>query len=406
MKLWHYLLRLLRSKRWDELPRWLRWMIVGMAAVAVVLAAWALLVPVADWLARHDVGAVRGPLRTMRLQTARDAARGRLLTLGAGLFAIGALVYTARNYRLSREGQVTDRYTNAIGQLGSDKLDVRIGGIYALERIARDSKGDHPVVIEVLTAFVREHSREQWPPLTDDQSDADPPPRTTRPDVQAALTVIGRRTTEHDSQEVNLQWAILTLAHLDHAHLNRADLDHAHLTGAYLNDAHLNDAHLNFTRLDGAHFHRAYLHGAHLTDAHLDGAHLGGAFLNDAHLDPAYLPVAFLDGAHLTGAYLTGAHLDHARLDHARLTGAHLDHARLPHARLNGADLSGAHLHGAYLHGAYLHGVDLTDADLTGADLTEARWSPDVEAPEGWERDTDSGLLRRVGGKPPESPTS
>jgi uncharacterized protein YjbI with pentapeptide repeats len=371
MKLWHYLLRLLRSKRWDELPRWLRWMIVGMAAVAVVLAAWALLVPVADWLARHDVGAVRGPLRTMRLQTARDAARGRLLTLGAGLFAIGALVYTARNYRLSREGQVTDRYTNAIGQLGSDKLDVRIGGIYALERIARDSKGDHPVVIEVLTAFVREHSREQWPPLTDDQSDADPPPRTTRPDVQAALTVIGRRTTEHDSQEVNLQWAILTL-----------------------------------TRLDGAHFHRAYLHGAHLTDAHLDGAHLEGAFLNDAHLDPAYLPVAFLDGAHLTGAYLTGAHLDHARLDHARLTGAHLDHARLDHARLNGADLSGAHLHGAYLHGAYLHGVDLTDADLTGADLTEARWSPDVEAPEGWERDTDSGLLRRVGGKPPESPTS
>ena len=39
-----------------------------------------------------------------------------------------------------------------------------IGGIYALERIARDSAKDHPTVMEVLTAFIREHSREQWPP--------------------------------------------------------------------------------------------------------------------------------------------------------------------------------------------------------------------------------------------------
>ena len=34
---------------------------------------------------------------------------------------------------------MTDRYTKAIKQLGSKKLDVRIGGIYALERVARDS---------------------------------------------------------------------------------------------------------------------------------------------------------------------------------------------------------------------------------------------------------------------------
>ena len=176
--------------RWENWPRSLRWLI-GIAAVALVLAiAWLLFVPIADWLAHHDVGSVKGP----QLQTARDAARGRLLTLGAGLFAAGALVYTARNFTLSREGQVTDRYTKAIEQLGSDKLDVRIGGIYALERIARDSARDHPTVMEVLSAFIREHSREQWPPLpADDQSDADSEARTTRPDVQAAVTVIGRR---------------------------------------------------------------------------------------------------------------------------------------------------------------------------------------------------------------------
>jgi hypothetical protein len=145
-------------KRWVARPA-IRWL-AGIAAVVLVLAiAWTLLVPGADWLAHHDVGSLKGPA----LQAARDAARGRLLTLGAGLLAAAALLFTARNFVLSREGQVTDRYTKAIEQLGSEKLDVRIGGIYALERIARDSARDHPTVMEVLTAFIREHSREQWP---------------------------------------------------------------------------------------------------------------------------------------------------------------------------------------------------------------------------------------------------
>jgi hypothetical protein len=75
---------------------------------------------------------------------------------------------------------VTDRYTKAIEQLGSGKLDVRIGGIYALERIAHDSPRDHPAVLEVLAAFVREHSHGQWPPK---EPGAETPGRTTRPGV-------------------------------------------------------------------------------------------------------------------------------------------------------------------------------------------------------------------------------
>ena len=153
-------------KRWAAWPG-IRWL-AGIAIVVLVAAiVWVLYVPGADWLASHDVGSAKPAV----LQTTRDAARGRLVTLGAGLFAAGALVFTARNFSLSRrtfelteQGQVTDRFTKAIEQLGSDKLDVRLGGIYALERIARDSAKDHPTVMEVLTAFIREHSREPWSP--------------------------------------------------------------------------------------------------------------------------------------------------------------------------------------------------------------------------------------------------
>jgi hypothetical protein len=63
----------------------------GIAVVALAAAlSWWLLVPAADWLAHHDVGSATGPV----LQTARDAARARLLTLGAGLFAGVVLLYT------------------------------------------------------------------------------------------------------------------------------------------------------------------------------------------------------------------------------------------------------------------------------------------------------------------------
>jgi len=60
---------------------------------------------------------------------------------------------------LTQRGQVTDRFTKAIEQLGGDKLDVRLGGVYALEQIARDARDLSWPIIEILTGFVREHAR-------------------------------------------------------------------------------------------------------------------------------------------------------------------------------------------------------------------------------------------------------
>src|SRR5262249_10539170 len=56
--------------------------------------------------------------------------------------------------RTTQESQITDRFTKAITQLGDNNLAVRLGGIYALERIAKDSEEDHWTVMEVLTTFV------------------------------------------------------------------------------------------------------------------------------------------------------------------------------------------------------------------------------------------------------------
>jgi len=290
----------------------IRWPVALAVVVLALVIAWVLFVPGADWLAHHDVGSAKGPLH----QTAVDAARGRLLTLGAGLFAAGALLFTARNFTLAREGQVTDRYTKAIEQLGSEKLDVRIGGIYALERVARDSARDHPTVMEVLTAFVREHSHERWPPSDPAGQER---ARSARPDIQAAVTVVGRGAYLF---RADLTGADLHVAKLDVANLHRAVLIDTDLTGADLRGATLTQAYLT-----GADLNRADLHSATLTEAYLRGANLTGANLTGANLTGAVLGVtdtfrAILRGATLTQAYIVGGHPTDADLTGADLTGA------------------------------------------------------------------------------------
>ena len=115
-----------------------RRILVTAAVVVVALAAMVgLLWPLTDLIAASDVSQVTGAARAASLQTARAAARSQLLTLSAGV-RTPPCIFTARNFALSQQtfklteqGQVTYRYTRAIEQLGSDKLDVRIGGIYA-----------------------------------------------------------------------------------------------------------------------------------------------------------------------------------------------------------------------------------------------------------------------------------
>ena len=379
------------KQRWAHTPpgtRWLVRLIAAVLAVAIVWAlVWALFVPVADWVARHDVGSAKPAL----LQTARDAARGRLLTLVAGLFAAGALVFTALNFTLSRrtfelteQGQVTDRFTKAIEQLGSDKLDVRIGGIYALERVARDSARDQPTVTEVLTAFIREHSREQWPRSAAGQP---VPERSTRPDVQAAITVVGRLVALHPTWDIDLTAADLTRADLGSANLYHAKLTNADLTGANLGRANLAEARLT---------------GADLTGADLTAAKLTNADLTRADLTGAFLVGAKLAIVNLTGAILTGAHFDKLAgavtfPDDPRYRSTDLTGADLAGANLTCADLTGAHLGSSDLTGANLIGANLTGADLTRVNLTRARWSAAEPVPEGWTIERESGRLKSAG---------
>ncbi|OLF04426.1 hypothetical protein BU204_37730 [Actinophytocola xanthii] len=263
--------------------------------------------------------------------------------------AIGALVFTALSLQDSREqlglaaqGQFTDRYSRAVeqlGQQGPEGLQIRLGGIYALERLARDSPRDQPTIIEVLTSFIRTNT----PAQPREIRRCPPGPAAPAPDIQAAITVLGRRDARHDGgARLFLRSTCLSGADLRGAELSGADLSGADLTNVSLVGAKLADAGLARADLKDAYLADANLTNASLTYANLTSAGLARADLTNASLLGANLADAYLMDAQLSGADLNSADLTNANLNSANLTNTNLTNTNLTHADLSGAFLTGS----------------------------------------------------------------
>jgi hypothetical protein len=71
-------------------------------------------------------------------------------------------VAALRQAELARRDHVVEMFNRAVDQLGSEKLEVRLGAIYTLKRISGDPQyADYKVpILETLTAYVREHTRD------------------------------------------------------------------------------------------------------------------------------------------------------------------------------------------------------------------------------------------------------
>ena len=128
--------------------------------------------------------------------------------------------------------RITESFTKAVEHLGSDNLQVRLGGIYTLERISRESELDYWPIMETLTGFVRERAR--WKdemsalPRIDAHHGYGPPT-----DVAAVLTVINRRDPRSREREQAREWRLdFALSDLRRAFLVKAPLEGANITVA------------------------------------------------------------------------------------------------------------------------------------------------------------------------------
>jgi uncharacterized protein YjbI with pentapeptide repeats len=285
--------------------------------------------------------------------TYENAARVTLAQIFGGLFLLIGLYFTWRRIGVAEEGQITERFTRAIEQLGNDKLEIRLGGIYALERIARDSGKDYWSIIEVLTAFVRERS------LTRKGTASGLPPTS---DIAAVLKVLRRRPMSDEPSGLDLTGASLECA----------DLGGINLRGAMLGGVNLDQAILASATLDGAILCRASLKGTDLFMASMRGARCYEADLRGAECSGANLQGARLSGANMERTKLIQTDLSHSILVEAKMCGVMSAEANLSGSALQNCDLEHADLDGADLRSAILNMANLKDASLRGAKLTGA----------------------------------
>lgn len=362
-------------------------------------------------------------------------------------FLIWGTVLKHQTVRWQKEGHMTDRISKAVEQLGAEKavkkdgveetrpnLEVRIGAILSLERIAQDSathdKGrDHVRVMEILCAYIREnapassaqdHPYGEWEPLKDDPTDEEreahmarrkerfgrmlfeglvykwaqtlPP---VREDIALALKVIGRRTPAQF--RVEAAWPASAKGHTIHPadtpcprlpdEPGEAPLS-ADALEAYRNDLRvwkkalasytgyrLDLRNTNLQRADIAEgdFRSAHFFGARMEGANLVQARIEGANLREVRMEGADFWLARMEGAYLWHTRMEGADLGDAQLDGADLVEARMEGAVLRCARLIGADLEDARMEGASLWWAQMDGAEFWRTRIDGANFAKAR---------------------------------
>jgi uncharacterized protein YjbI with pentapeptide repeats len=296
-----------------------------------------------------------------------------LVQLLGGIILSGTAYIGYRNLKVAEDKQVTERFSKAIEHLGNDKIDIRLGGIYALEEIAIDSPKYHWKIIEILSAFVREKcivNTEDGIVNTENSKvsieifddlllragifysnninyiDFQDKFKVTKSyllfylshkfsvflekylkstentiaqvdiDIQAIISILGRRKTEQDLkyERIDLRRVNLSKIEIQTANFNGANLSEITLIEANLSNANLNNVNLIGANLSNANLNNADLIGANLSQANLNKADLIGANLSNANLN----------STNLIGANLSDANLRNVNFNNAILLGTKL----------------------------------------------------------------------------------
>lgn len=312
---------------------------------------------VAIWLTwrRIKIAAREAQTSRQNLQTARDALNLNRETL-------------EYNSNRDNEDRRLNQYARASERLGSDGMSARLGAIYELRDLSeQDLEQFHVRTMRMLCAFVR------FPPAEADDkvhSAEDLCSRPLRPDVQAAMEVIGGRTEQHLELETeadykpDLRQANLVRAQLRDANLSRADLGASRLWGASLWSVDLSGSHLSYTDFSSPWI----VQGDELPEVkRTEGIPIKE--FNAVHAAMTSLALVDFSKSTLFSASLRGAELQHVDFSDANLTEANLRLTSILLSDLSRARLMNADLTDALLPGTRLRKASFWDTDISGTDF-------------------------------------
>ena len=301
--------------------------------------------------------------------------------VAAGPIALALAVWRSlvadRQAQTARQVLLNERYQKGAEMLGSEVLSVRLGAIYAMERLAEEHPEQYHVqILRLFCAFMRLPTKDQS--LESAQADIEPGTLLgMRPDVAAVMEAISSRSALRVELErkagfrLDLRGAELPLAQLLNADFANAFLQHANLSHTNISGTDLSDAFLDYADLSGAMFSNVSFTRTRLLSANLSGALLQDLDLSMTSFHRANLSRANFHGADLSSAIFQDASLVNAWLDSTDLSAACFLSADLSSAKLMNADLTGAHFLDAELNEA-----NFSDANLSGVRFSNGAIQP------------------------------
>ena len=351
-----------------------------------------------------------------------------LVALLSAPFLIWRSIVAQKSVNITQHGQVTQRINEAVEALGTEKIqryegkdaynntvtlertapnmEVRIGAILALGRIAEENLDFHVQVMQIICAYVRENApakdaeeapafpkvdetltgralREAWTTVREQYYKSLttfaanlPPPRA---DIQTALEVLGRRSKSQKLREaswpdnpngdVDLLFDAPLLPPPKFQKGSSAEARKALVDKHY---TFRRDAEALRVRFALCSNFRLDLRGTNLQAYNLSRLDLGGARLHGARLECADVWRAKLQGVGLIGAQLQGTRFVETELQGSGFWNAQAQGARFTMAQLQGADLGGAQMQGADLRSAKVQGAFIQETKWQGAEIEEA----------------------------------
>ena len=305
-----------------------RWSWVGAIALAVILLYVALVWSNWCWLRGGD--SPGAAIRNAGLVLA--SALALLLAVWRSITADSQAATAQAQLVLAERESLDARYQKGADMLSSENISTRIGGVYALKRLAvNHPKEFHIQVMELLCAFVRNPYKAEDSEESDSEDftaavetiihrsdDAIAIEEASRPTPEKAFP--DHRRTIEEGFRVNLKDADLSQAALSHAKLRGAVLDNVTMPRFVCDDADFSGSSMSDCKINHAMFFSAAFDKAQMNFADMSKSSFFDCSFVETEMG-VDLSESSLEGANLCGASFSAANLTNTKLENADLSG-------------------------------------------------------------------------------------
>lgn len=313
-----------------------------------------------------QVQKIQDSVERARAETyARDVyikAVGGLAVIATAIASWRNLENTKKGVLVAEEKQVTERFAKAVEMLADSDRYIRLGGIYALERIAKDSDKDYWQVMEILSAFIRSKSARSQPTIGETESDVEPYTtatfkqienwriedlndkyneeqrrseyndqywyedelvgeinpsykKTMSEDVQAAITAIGRRKIWNEEPDYVIN-------------LRNLELTGICISGNY-NNVDFSDSHFICTTFRGRSSNRSSFDGTNFSNAYFMRTETTDCSMQNAVFRAATIGFSKFQDSNFTGADFTDSLMDAIEISDCELIGSNFSNVEI-----------------------------------------------------------------------------